>query len=190
MDNYSCQRILRPAGTSLIVFDVWLNSGTSSLWPPMLPQSTNGAQAGGLAGIIFTTSKIQQALRFHYNNTFLCPSRLSMLSMRQIMVKARETFKNFWNCVSLSSEWDRLSVVCHSSKSISTRTTGNAGADPSSKSRLPTPIRSSLFLWKTTKPSPDREKSERKLKRKKKKINRPQAHGCGFFLLLAEEKRV
>ncbi len=42
----------------------------------------------------------------------------------------------------------------HSSKTISTLSTGNTGSDPSSKSRLPTSLRSSLFLQKTTKTFP------------------------------------
>lgn len=47
---------------------------------------------------------------------------------------------------------DRALRARHSSKSFSTRATGNTEADPSSKSRLPTPRSSSVFVWKTTNP--------------------------------------
>lgn len=66
----------------------------------------------------------------------------------------------------LSSKPCCLNVMYHSSKTISTLSTGNTGSDPSSKSRLPTSLRSSLFLQKTQKPSlfsVGREKKKKKL---------------------------
>lgn len=130
-----------------------------------------------------------------------CPSP-PVLSTRQTTVKARETFKNFFFlfffslivCLSQLRVGQAERCVCHSSKSISTRTAGNAGADPSSKSRLPTPIRSSLFLWKTTqkKPSPDRRERRKTffLKRgEEKKIYRVERHkAAGSPFCLGEER--
>lgn len=78
---------------------------------------------------------------------------LNSVSSAERQRKEREkSLGFFFKCVKLRSGTDRVLRARHSSKSISTRATGNTGADPSSKSRLPTPRSSSLFVWKTTNP--------------------------------------
>ncbi len=74
------------------------------------------------------------------------------------------------------------------SKTISTLSTGNTGSDPSSKSRLPTSLRSSLFLQKTTKTFPlfnGQGGEEREISWE---CIRPETHSRGFLFFFSHSK--